>query len=230
MMETSNVTMILNKTISTITTAIIRLSWNKCLFFFPLFYYMCRSRCLKTEVMSRYSRYKFSPPGLLIFTQKQKIIWSTGLSKQKNLWDRLPPHIKSKSLFVKVYIFRVRTRRETSNGCALSFFLSFFLSFLPSRSVVMRVSSSRAGVRPARSNCVSLWTRVERSLPSPPPLSFNLSPVSLVLVILPQTNAVFASSFFRWGRRRGGWRGGWWWRGAPCAPPAFCCWSCSSFF
>ena len=88
--------------------------------------------------------------------QKNKIYYfgATGLSKVHTFETRLPPHIKSKSLFVKVYIPRAN---ETSNGCALSFFLSFFPSFVPSRSVVMRVSSSRAGVRPARSNCVSLY-------------------------------------------------------------------------
>ena len=90
--------------------------------------------------------------------QKNKIYYfgATGLSKVHTFETRLPPHIKSKSLFVKVYIFRARTRRRTG-APFLSFFLSFFPSFLPSRSVVMRVSSSRAGVRPARSNCVSLY-------------------------------------------------------------------------
>ena len=79
---------------------------------------------------------------------------ATGLSKV--LFRDPPPssHKIQVSLRKSLYIPRAN---ETSNGCALSFFLSFFPSFVPSRSVVMRVSSSRAGVRPARSNCVSLY-------------------------------------------------------------------------
>ena len=60
--------------------------------------------------------------------KKQNLFWSDR-TVQSTFETRLPPHIKSKSLFVKVYIPRAN---ETSNGCALSFFLSFFLSFLRS--------------------------------------------------------------------------------------------------
>ena len=77
---------------------------------------------------------------------------ATGLSKV--LFRDPPPSSHKIQVSLRKSLYSARERDVER---VRPFFLSFFLSFLPSRSVVMRVSSSRAGVRPARSNCVSLY-------------------------------------------------------------------------
>ena len=80
---------------------------------------------------------------------------------------RLPPHKIQVSLRKSLYIPRAN---ETSNGCALSFFLSFFLSFLPSFALRCDARFFFARVFDPRVRIVFrfIWTRVERSLPHPP--------------------------------------------------------------
>ena len=102
--------------------------------------------------------------------KKQNLFWSDR-TVQSTFETRLPPHIKSKSLFVKVYIPRAN---ETSNGCALSFFLSFFPSFL--RSFALRCDARfffarRCSTR-AFELCFALYGRGLSDLSPTPPALF----------------------------------------------------------